>query len=455
MEGTEKVMSKKIGSTTEKMTKYRWVILGLIFVIYTIANADRSNIGIAMPFMRKEIAMTNTQAGGIASLFFLGYAGMMIPAGFIVTKYGVRRIFTFAMIATSCFTGMAGFVTTISMLQAARLFTGIAEGPVAVGCSTTINNWFPGREKGTASGIFIASSKFGPLIVPTLCAFIIQTWGWRYIFYGFAIPGIVLAIAWYFMVHNHPSESPYCSTAEAEYITTDKTVVQGKEKNKKTYTLWWLDRIIRAKKVERLNTTAKVFLNWNMIGAAIGYFFMVGIVSVMMSWIPTYLTTVKHLAIMKMAIVASAPFAGTVAGNMAGGWFSDNVLNKRRKPLMIVTAISTSIMMYSLIYAPANPTLLAGLLFLTGLLLALGYSAFMAYPMALVEKEKFPIGTAIINTGGQLGGFAAPLAVGMILDKYNWNMVFTALAIGSIITLLIVLTIIEPVDDPLTGPVKN
>lgn len=192
-----------------------------------------------------------------------------------------------------------------------------------------------------------------------------------------------------------------------------------------------------------------------MIGAAIGYFFMVGIVSVMMSWIPTYLTAVKHLEIMKMAIVASAPFAGTVVGNMAGGWFSDNVLNKRRKPLMIITAISTSIMMYSLIYAPANPILLAGLLFLTGVLLALGYSAFMAYPMALVEKEKFPIGTAIINTGGQLGGFAAPLIVGMILDKYNWDMVFAALAVGSIITLLIVLTIIEPVDDPLNGPVKK
>lgn len=54
-----------------------------------------------------------------------------------------------------------------------------------------------------------------------------------------------------------------------------------------------------------------------------------------------------------------------------------------------------------------------------------------------------------------MGGFVAPLVVGMILDKYNWNIVFIVLAVGSIITLFIVLTIIEPVDDPLHGDINK
>ena len=41
---------------SQKMTNYRWIILGLIFVIYTIATADRANIGIAMPYIRKEFS---------------------------------------------------------------------------------------------------------------------------------------------------------------------------------------------------------------------------------------------------------------------------------------------------------------------------------------------------------------------------------------------------------------
>jgi ACS family glucarate transporter-like MFS transporter len=48
---------------------FRWVVVGLIFVIYTIAAADRANIGFALPFIRKEFAMSNTEAGALLSLF--------------------------------------------------------------------------------------------------------------------------------------------------------------------------------------------------------------------------------------------------------------------------------------------------------------------------------------------------------------------------------------------------
>ena len=180
-----------------------------------------------------------------------------------------------------------------------------------------------------------------------------------------------------------------------------------------------------------------------------GYFFMVGIVSVLMSWLPTYLVTVKKFAIMKTAFVSAAPFAGTVVGNFIGGWASDKFLNKRRKPLMMVTALSTTVMMYSLVFAPEDATLLGMLLFVTGFLLSLGYSAFAVYPMGRVTKEAYPVAWSIVNTGGQLGGASFPLIVGMILDKFSWNAVFATLAIGSLICLLIVSTIVEPVEDPL------
>lgn len=432
-----------------KMTNFRWIVLGLIFVIYTIATADRANIGIALPYIRKEFPMSNTEAGAMMSLFFAGYVLAMIPGGYLVRKLGVSAIFSVFMVFTSIFTGAIGFASSILQMKACRLAVGLSEGPLAVGMPTTINNWFPAREKGFATGIFIAASKFGPLVVPPLCAAIIAMWGWREIFHFFAIPGIILGIAWYFIVPNKPSESRFCSSAEAEYIENDAVVITSKKKEPKPYTLKWLDKIVRAKKIERLDTAKKLFSSWNMVGSAMGYFFMVAITTTMMTWIPTYLVTVKKLAIMKMAFAAAAPFAGTVVGNLIGGWVSDNVLGKRRKPLMMVTALTTSVMMYSLISSPADPLLLGGLLFVTGVFLALGFSAFIVYPMGLVTKEQFSIATAITNTGGQLGGFCTPIAIGMILDKYNWDVVFTSLAVGCLICFAIVTTIDEPVDDPL------
>lgn len=431
-----------------KKTSFRWIVLGLIFVIYTIATADRANIGIAMPYLRKEFVMSNTEAGGIMSLFFLGYVIAMIPGGFLVRKLGVSKIFSIFMVLTSLFTGFIGMAGSIMQLKIFRLGVGLSEGPLAVGMPTTINNWFPPREKGFAMGIFIAASKVGPLIVPILCGWIIQTWDWRTIFYAFAVPGIILALFWLVIVADSPAQSKFTNAAEVDYIN-EKTAMEEKKKEVKPYNMVWLDKLVRAKTLVRLDTPKKLFTNWNMMGSAFGYFFMIAITTTMMSWIPTYLVTVKKFAIMKMAFVAAAPFAGTVLGNLVGGWTADNILGKRRKPLMMFTALTTAVSMYSLINSPADPTLLGIVLFVTGFFLSLGFSGFSVYPMGLVTKEVFPVATSITNTCGQLGGFCTPLAIGWILDHYNWDVVFTALAVGCLICFCIVATLDEPVDDPL------
>lgn len=117
----------------------------------------------------------------------------------------------------------------------------------------------------------------------------------------------------------------------------------------------------------------------------------------------------RGFSIMKMGFVAMAPWVGAIIGNILGGTISDRILNKRRKPMMIVSALATSIMMLVLINAPNNAFLLGALLLLTGILLNLGFSAYMVYPMGLANKEVFPIACSLVNTWGQLGGAFAPL----------------------------------------------
>lgn len=111
---------------------------------------------------------------------------------------------------------------------------------------------------------------------------------------------------------------------------------------------------------------------------------------------------------------------------------------------MMISALSTSLMMLLLVYTPANPVVCALLLFMTGLLLSIGFSAYMVYPMSFIAKEKFPVANALINMGGQLGGAATPFIGGLILDHYGWNNVFVFMASISILTFIILLTIHEP-----------
>jgi sugar phosphate permease len=444
-------IGKAAASVPAKTGNFRWVVMGLIFVIWAIACADRANLGIALPFMKKEYGISNTEAGMIISLFSFAYGIVQIPTGLLYKRLSARvtgRLFPIFMILTSIFTGLMGTTSSVFLLKLFRVGLGVSEGPLGIGCTNIINRWFPAREKGTATGLWLTASKLGPLIVPSVCVLVIEVWGWREIFYVFAIPGLLLSVLWIFTVTNTPEESKYCSKAECEYIRSEAAVAVAEAAPsplQRNYNLAWLDKLIRTRRVPELRTLRQVFTSWNIVGAAIGYGCMIGITNIFMSWIPTYLVTVKGFASIKMGFLASAPFLGAVVGNLLGGLLSDRMLGKRRKPLMMLSAFGTIFTMLALVYAPDNSFYLGFMLFLAGLMASMGFGGYAVYPMGLADKSVYPVSFGIINAVGQVGGACAPLAVGMLLDAYSWTAVFTYMGCSALVCLLILLTIIEPV----------
>ena len=427
-----------------KPTRYRWFVAALFFAIYTIAAADRANLGVALPFLRKEFPMSNSDAGGLVSLFLIAYALAQLPSAWLLSRFGVRKVFTISMILTSVATALTGLVGSLASLKMCRLGLGVAEGPLPIGVTTTINHWFPSKEKGTASGIFLSAVKFGPVVTPILGAAIVSIWGWKEIFIFFAIPGILLSIVWFLLVVDKPAESRFVNDGEAAIISERAAGVDAAGIGAASPAMPRLDRFIRTRDEPVLKTTGSLFRSWNMWGCALGYCFQLGISSVLLAWIPTYLMTVKKFSDMGMGFVAAPPWVGAVIGSIIGGLMSDRLLGKRRKPGMLISAAATAGMMYALINSPADPMLYGALLFTTGVMLSIGYSAYMVYPMPFVAKEKFPVANAIVNMSGQLGGAATPFITGLLLDNYGWDLVFGFMAGISCLTFVIVLTISEP-----------
>lgn len=150
--------------------------------MYAINYADRTNIGAVLPFIIDEFHINNFEAGAIASMFFLGYAVSQIPAGFFIARRGTRGLVSLSIFGFSAFTWLMGTVSSVFGLKMVRLGLGLSEGPCPVGLASTINNWFPPKEKATATGVYIAATMFAPIIVPPLAVWIAVTWGWRWVF---------------------------------------------------------------------------------------------------------------------------------------------------------------------------------------------------------------------------------------------------------------------------------
>lgn len=106
----------------KKPSRYRWFVAGLFFIIYTIAAADRANLGVALPFIRKEFDMSNAEAGGLVSLFLLAYALAQLPSAWLLSRFGVRKVFPLSMLATSAVTGLTGLASSLLGLKLCRFW---------------------------------------------------------------------------------------------------------------------------------------------------------------------------------------------------------------------------------------------------------------------------------------------------------------------------------------------
>lgn len=428
-----------------KRTNFRWVILAIIFLTYTCNYADRSNIGVALPFIKDEFNMTNTEMGGIASMFFLGYAISQIPAGIILSKVGIRGTVSLSIIAFSVFTFLMGHVSSAAQLVLCRLGLGIGEGPTPVGLTSTINNWFPTKEKATAVGVYIASTMFAPIIVPSIVVWIALNYGWRNIFIFFAIPGFIMAAVWYLVIRTHPSEHKCVNQAEVDYIQSeDETDAKGETQAPKSFGL--LDKIIRLRPVKRITSNWEVFKSRNIICNTIGYFFMVSITYGIMTWIPSYLVTAKGYSFTKMGFMAAAPWIGGLIGSILGGYISDKLLGKRRKPTMLFTALGLVVMMLIMLNLPNSEAAMSITLFMVGFVMNIGWPAFTAYPMSIADKKTYPVAIATVNSGGNLGGAFAPLAVGYLLDTFsnNYDIVFGFFGLIAFVGFVMFLLMDEP-----------
>lgn len=430
-------------AATQRPTKYRWVVMAIVFLTYLVCMADRSNIGALLPFIRNDFHISNTQAGAISSFFFLGYAISQIPAGLFMEKVGARRLVTMAVIGFSIITFLMGFPGTAAALIGLRLILGLCEGPTPIGMTTTVNNWFPPKEKGTATGIYIASTQVAPMLIPPIVVLLAMQWGWRHVFWVLGAFGVAMALIWHWLVRSYPHESKRVNAAELAYIESGEKL----DANPRPEPRWMktVDKTIRMKDFAPLNTNAKVLKSWDIWGDTLAYFFMNNVLYGMLTWIPAYLLNARGYDAMGMGFMAAAAPAGGVVGALCGGWVSDKIFFGRRKPTMILTALLTAIMFVVVLTVPNNTALLATVLVLTGFCLNLGWPMFTSYAMNVTSTTTYPFAISIINTGGNLGGFFAPLIVGMLLDRTgdNYNIAFSYFVVVLVVALLILFTIRE------------
>ena len=214
----------------KRPTRFRWIILCLLFVATTILYIDRSALGILAPELQKSIGWSEEQYGIINSVFMMAYAVCFIVMGTLIDKIGTRKGYLVSI-------GIWSVATLGHVFARSWLGFAVARFSLAVGQSgnfpsaiKAVAEWFPKKDRALAVGIFNGGSNMGtilsPLIIPPL---VLSFNDWRVGFLWTFPISIIWVLLWlkYF---RKPEQSPNISAEELQYINADSTENENVEK---------------------------------------------------------------------------------------------------------------------------------------------------------------------------------------------------------------------------------
>ena len=385
-----------------KKTKVRYQILSMLFIVTIINYIDRSALGIAAPVMREDLAFDAVKMGIAFSAFNWAYTIFNIPGGWLLDRFGARKVYGIAILLWSACTFFQGFISTLAGLFILRFLVGITEAPSFPGNSRLTTMWFPQHERGRAVSIYNSAQFFGLALFTPVMTLILQNFGWGHVFYVSGGAGILMALLWFKFVRE-PYNHPRVNQAEIDYINSGGGLANKEEKRK----MKWSD--------VRLLLT-----NRQMAGIYIGQYAMNTIVWFFLTWFPTYLVEEKGLTLIQTGFAASVPYIGAFFGGIVGGIISDTLL-KKGKSLSVArkTPIITGFLLSSII-------VLANFTSNISFIITIMTIAFFAKGMAgltwslvgdLAPKELVGLTGGIFNTIGNTAGIVTPIVIGLIFAK--------------------------------------
>ncbi|WP_446936001.1 MFS transporter [Lysinibacillus fusiformis] len=396
-------------TTNEVTKKSRNVILALLFLGWSLGNLDRYIMNYAVVSITGDLQLDASSTGIILSAFFLGYAIMQIPGGWLADKFGAKRILLMAVIMWSIFTGLTAIAWSLTAMIVIRFLFGIGEGGFQPSSSKIIATIFPKEERGRAMSIMLTSGGIVSLIVPLLSAYLLGTIGWRMMFIIIGAIGAIIAYLYWKYI-----QLPKAETVDAAETGSPAVKVSFKE-------------------------LLKTPLMWNLI---IAYFCIYAVNWGLVSWIPTYLQKNRGLDLMSIGWAQTIPAITTIIGVYGSGYIIDKLPRGMEKVLGSISCAVIGLLLY-LMFTAKTVTLFIGYQTVVSI-----FIAFVITLLPVIVLKKLPssiTGSAmgIANTGGQLAGFVTPMAIGFMVDAFNgsfdaafWMLIgFALICIVSLVTL--------------------
>jgi D-galactonate transporter len=393
---------RTLGKVTRRLVPF-------LIICYFVAYLDRVNVGFAALTMNQDLGLSQTAFGFGAGIFFIAYFIFEVPSNLLLERFGARKWIARIMLSWGILSGTMAFIPAIARATGLgnentfyllRVLLGVAEAGFFPGIIFYLTLWFPSEYRARIVGYFMAAIPLSTVIGAPISGVLLYLHGglglagWQWLFIVEAVPAIVLAGVVFFYLTDRPADAAWLAPDERKWLTERLELEQRQRQAVHDYSVM------------------QSLVNPRVLGLSLVYFGAVA-TNYGLSFFLPQIVKAFGLNTFITTLVSATPYVVGLVGMVWWGRRSDRVAERRFHtafPLFIAAAgiaVSTAL---------DDPLLKMISLCVAGFGIFANLPVFWTLPTAFLSGAAAAAGIAVINSVGNLAGFAGPFAMGWIKD---------------------------------------
>jgi predicted MFS family arabinose efflux permease len=348
-----------------------------------------------------EFDVSEAQVGLLMSIAVIPGIVLALPTGFIVDRYGFRRLGFASTLLVAAGDLITAFADSFALALLGRFVLGVGGAFIVVGTPAVVSQWFDRKDLGKAMGFYSTNMPVATILAFPIATVLTQSYNdWHYPFYVGTLLAVLVAFVFAFVVR----EGPLRGEKEEAGVAGVRHAIGNSE-------VW------------------KASLVWMFFNAAaIAY----------LSWAKTLFEVFKGLPPLEASFFASVLMYAAVFLVPFFGWASDKT--GRQKPFLVAGSIAMAVALIATTYASGVSLLVS--------VIILGITAAIVPPVVMtIPSQNLPpnlAGTAfsIVTLCQNVGiAFAAPYAGYLIQATNDMTATFMGISLLSLAAAAVALTL--------------
>ena len=380
---------------------YTSYIFLLLWLLYFFDYVDRMVVVSLFPFLKADWGLTDTQCGALVSAVYWAIIVFSFPISIVIDRWSRKKSIGIMAVLWSLATAACALTKNYGQLFGARTAIGLGEAGYAPGGTAMISALYPEKRRAFMVGIWNMSIPIGMAAGIVLGGIIATHWGWRRAFGVVALPGLFVALLFFFI---------------KDYRTVGLEQTIGPEGLKQT-----AEGV--KKKMSRMDIVRTFSRTPSLLFTYFGFAGMMFVSISMSSFLPTYFQRVQSVGLQKATFLTSGIMLTAIVGSPLGGWIADSWMKKRIQARLLVPSISavlTVALYFSAIHFFSGGAVQYGIFLLGGIASIAWASSAIAVTQDVVHPGLRAISYALcVVVQNLLGSSLGPLVTGALSDRYG------------------------------------